>query len=248
MDSKQPLASIKNVSVGYGGTPVLTDVNLDIYPLDFIGLIGPNGGGKTTLSKVLLGILKPYRGRVLFPSGRINIGYLPQISRIDRSFPITVKEVILSGVSSRRNWWKSLFTKTEGIAEKLLDELGLEGYEDRAIGQLSGGQLQRVLLARAIVNNPQLLILDEPNTFVDRNFEAELYKILERLNKRMSIVLISHDIGTISSIVKTIACVNGTLHYHPSNELTEEVLHIYNCPIDLITHGELPHRVLKQHS
>ncbi|MGQ1890180.1 metal ABC transporter ATP-binding protein [Thermophagus sp. OGC60D27] len=248
MTSKQPLVSIRNVTAGYDRNPVLTNVNLDIYPNDFIGVIGPNGGGKTTLSKVLLGILKPYRGKVLFPSGHLNIGYLPQVSQVDRSFPITVQEAVLSGISSRRNWWKPISRGIQSKAEQLISDLGLHDFKERPVGQLSGGQLQRVLLARAIINDPQLLILDEPNTFADRTFEKELYQILESLNQSMTIFLISHDIGTISSIVKTIACVNGTLHYHPSNVLTAEVLQVYNCPIDLITHGELPHRVLKKHS
>ena len=125
--------------------------------------------------------------------------------------------------------------------------MGLDGLAERPIGSLSGGQFQRALLARAIINDPQLLVLDEPNTFVDRNFEGELYQLLEELNQSMAIFLISHDIGTISSIVKTIACVNGTLHYHPSNVLTDEVLKVYNCPIDLIAHGPVPHRVLNKH-
>ncbi len=244
----KPLVSIQGLSAGYNGEPVIKDVNLDIYPNDFIGVIGPNGGGKTTLSKVILGILKPIDGKVDFPSERLNIGYLPQVSQIDRSFPITVMDVILSGVISEHTWWRSLSSIHKRKAKKLLKDMGLEGLGERPIGSLSGGQFQRALLARAIINDPQLLVLDEPNTFVDRNFEGELYQLLEELNQSMAIFLISHDIGTISSIVKTIACVNGTLHYHPSNVLTDEVLKVYNCPIDLIAHGPVPHRVLNKHS
>jgi zinc transport system ATP-binding protein len=242
------LVSTQNLSAGYDGDPVIKDVNLEIYPNDFIGVIGPNGGGKTTLSRVLLGLLPPIQGEVRFPSGQLNIGYLPQVSQIDRSFPITVMEVILSGASSGSMWWHPLSKKLRYRGEALLMDVGLDGLGQRAIGSLSGGELQRVLLARAIINDPQLLILDEPNTFVDRNFEGELYGMLEHLNQTMAIFLISHDIGTISSIVKSIACVNGTLHYHPFNVLTDEVLKVYNCPIDLIAHGPVPHRVLKKHS
>ncbi|MFO8000342.1 MAG: metal ABC transporter ATP-binding protein [Marinilabilia sp.] len=243
----QPLVSIKNVSAGYNGEPVLKDVNLDIYPNDFIGVIGPNGGGKTTLSKILLGILHPWKGRVEYPSGHLNIGYLPQVSQLDRSFPVNVEDVILSGAASPGSWWRFLQKRNKDKAQKLMTDMGLEGLGDRPVGELSGGQFQRVLLARAVINDPQLLVLDEPNTFVDRNFEGELYEFLGELNKSMAIFLISHDIGTISSIVKTIACVNGTLHYHPSNVLSAEVLKVYNCPIDLIAHGPVPHRVLKKH-
>lgn len=244
----EALISVRGVTAAYNGEPVLTNVDLDIFPNDFIGVIGPNGGGKTTLSKILLGILKPQKGDVVFPYGRPNVGYLPQVSQIDHSFPITVLDVVLSGLSSKGNWWRSLASGQKQKALKLIADNGLEGLAHRPVGTLSGGQLQRALLARAIINDPQVLVLDEPNTFVDRNFEGELYQLLEKLNESMAIFLISHDIGTISSIVKTIACVNGTLHYHPSNVLTDEVLKVYNCPIDLIAHGPVPHRVLKKHT
>lgn len=243
----QPIVSLKNVYAGYEGNIVLEDVNLEIFPHDYLGVIGPNGGGKTTLSRVILGIIKPEKGAVQFPSGKLSIGYLPQASQIDRSFPITVEEIILSGLSLPR----SFGLKAPGWAGEKVDYLmkytGLTGLNHRPVGKLSGGQLQRVLLCRALVNSPQLLVLDEPNTYVDKNFEGELYTLLDELNKEMAIFLISHDIGTISSLVKTIACVNGTLHYHSGNVLTEEVLKVYNCPIDLIAHGPIPHRVLKKH-
>lgn len=243
----QPLVSIRELSAGYNGDPVIKDVNLDIHPHDFIGVIGPNGGGKTTLSRVLLGLIPPMKGKVTFPSGRLNIGFLPQVSQIDRSFPITVMDIVLSGASSPKNWWRPVSKNQKKKARQLTDEMGLSELSDRPVGELSGGELQRALLARAIINDPQLLVLDEPNTFVDRNFEGELYKLLGELNRDMAVFLISHDIGTISSIVKTIACVNGTLHYHPSNVLTADVLEVYNCPIDLIAHGPVPHRVLTKH-
>jgi len=243
----QPLVTIRDLSAGYNGVPVIKDVNLDIHANDFIGVIGPNGGGKTTLSKVILGLLSPIKGEINFPGGRLNIGYLPQVSQIDHSFPITVTDVILSGVASEKNWLHALSRTHKRKARELIKDMGLSGLADRPVGQLSGGELQRTLLARAIINEPQLLVLDEPNTFVDRNFEGELYKLLGELNREMAVFLISHDIGTISPIVKTIACVNGTLHYHPSNVLTAEVLEVYNCPIDLIAHGPVPHRVLTKH-
>jgi zinc transport system ATP-binding protein len=244
----QPLVSIQNVSAGYNGEPVLKDVSLDIYPQDFIGVIGPNGGGKTTLSRVLLGNLRPWKGQVKYPSGHLNLGYLPQVSQLDRSFPVSVEEVILSGKASRGSWWRPIRRNNRERVQQLMEKVGIEGLASRPIGELSGGQFQRVLLARAVINDPQLLVLDEPDTYVDRNFEGELYSLLEELNQTMAIFLISHDIGTISSIVKTIACVNGALHYHPTNVLTAEMLKVYNCPIDLIAHGPVPHRVLKKHS
>jgi zinc transport system ATP-binding protein len=243
-----PLISVKSVSAGYDGLTVLEDVNLDVYPTDFIGVIGPNGGGKTTLSKLLLGIIQPSGGKVIYPSGPPSIGYLPQASQIDLSFPISVEEVILSGLTFRQSFRLRPLKEEKEKVEQVMAETGLLGLAKRPIGKLSGGQVQRVLLCRALINSPQLLVLDEPNTYVDKHFEGELYDLLKTLNEKMAIFLISHDIGTISSMVKTIACVNGTLHYHPTNVLTAEVLEVYNCPIDLIAHGPVPHRVLKKHS
>jgi len=244
----KPIASIRSVFAGYDSEPVLKNVSIDIYNRDFIGIIGPNGGGKTTLIKVLLGIVKPFNGRVSFPSGPVKIGYLPQASQVDRSFPITVKEVVQSGLAPANKWIPILSAQQKKKVHQLLTETGLSHLARRPIGSLSGGQLQRVLLCRAVINDPDLLVLDEPNTYVDKNFEYELYQWLKQLNEKMAIVLVSHDIGTISSFVKTIACVNGDLHYHLSNVLSAELLKVYNCPIDLIAHGPVPHRVLKKHN
>ncbi len=241
------IARLNQVTAGYNGDAVLRNVSIDIHSEDFIGIIGPNGGGKTTMVKTLLGILEPFRGSIDFPQGKIKIGYLPQASQIDRSFPITVREVVQSGLKPKTRWLPTLSSEQKQSVENLLEETGLSSYIHRPIGELSGGQLQRVLLCRALINQPQLLVLDEPNTYVDKNFEGELYQWLQELNKKMAILLISHDVGTISSIVKTIACVNGTLHYHHSNKITPELLKVYNCPIDLIAHGNVPHRVLKKH-
>lgn len=131
--------------------------------------------------------------------------------------------------------------------EELLSEMGVIDIRNKAIGELSGGQMQRVFLCRALISKPKVLILDEPDTFVDNRFEGELYEKLKQLNKEVAIILVSHDVGTISSYVKTIACVNRELHYHPDNRITQEQLNSYNCPIKLITHGEVPHTVLKHH-
>ncbi len=243
----KPLVILKDVSTGYLSQTVLQQVNLEILPQDFIGVIGPNGGGKTTLVKVILGILPLFGGKIIFPNGKPRMGYLPQVSQIDKEFPITVKELVSSGLKAKRQWFPHLDKLQKRKVSQVLEESALEGLAARPIGELSGGQLQKAFLARALINEPQLLILDEPNTFVDKKFEQELYGKLQELNHQMAILLISHDIGTISPLVKTIACVNGTLHYHPSNQLTEDLLKVYNCPVDLIAHGPIPHRVLKQH-
>jgi len=243
----KPLVSIESITAGYDTEVVLKNVSLDVYKNDFIGVIGPNGGGKTTLIKVLLGLLYPFKGTVSFPSGKIITGYLPQSSQIDKSFPISVEETIGSGIKPENKWFPRLNKEEKKQICALIEETGLSGLAKRPIGELSGGQLQRVFFCRALVNNPELLILDEPSTYVDTNFEYELYDKLKQLNNKMAIILVSHDVGTISSLVKTIACVNVTLHYHHSNELTEELLKVYNCPIDLVAHGTVPHRVLGRH-
>jgi zinc transport system ATP-binding protein len=245
----EALIKIENLTVGYDKQPVLKNVNLDICENDFIGVIGPNGGGKTTLLKAILGLLKPFKGTIEFrkdiDGNNKQIGYLPQVKHIDRKFPITVFDVVRSG-SIMKNQFKGN-TQIKLKIDKLLKEMGISNIRNKAIGELSGGQMQRVFLCRAILSDPKVLILDEPDTFVDNRFEGELYEKLRLLNNDMAIVLVSHDMGTISSYVKTIACVNGDLHYHPSSNISQEQLDGYNCPIQVISHGEIPHTVLKHH-
>ena len=246
----EPLIKIEKLSVGYDKTPVLENVNLEIFEKDFIGVIGPNGGGKTTLLKAILGLLKPTRGKIIFRSdiaGRKKpIGYLPQVRHIDRKFPITVYDVVRSGsLMDQKNETSSLELKQK--INQLLNDTGIFNIRNKAIGELSGGQMQRVFLCRALISEPKILILDEPDTFVDNRFEGELYSRLSRLNNEIAIILVSHDLGTISSYVKTIACINGDLHYHPSNTITQDQLDGYNCPIQIISHGEIPHTILKHH-
>lgn len=246
----EPLIKIENLTVGYDKTPVLEKVNLEIFEQDFLGVIGPNGGGKTTLLKAILGLLKPISGKIIFRKDidrrKKSIGYLPQVRHIDRKFPITVFDVVRSG-SLMQGQLKISTSELKKKVEDLLEETGILSIKNKAIGELSGGQMQRVFLCRALISDPKVLILDEPDTFVDNRFEGELYGKLRHLNNSIAIVLVSHDLGTISSYVKTIACVNGDLHYHPSNNITQEQLNGYNCPIQLITHGEIPHTVLKRH-
>lgn len=247
------ILELKSIFAGYNDEVILNDISFEIYDDDFIGIIGPNGGGKTTLLNVILGLIKPFKGELIFYDDhnkvRNNkIGYLPQLNKIDNKFPITVKEVVLSGLIYGSVKIGAYKKSEKEKAETTLKRLGICDLKDAVIGELSGGQMQKVLLARAIVSSPRLLILDEPNTYVDNQFEGELYEILKELNNEMAIVIVSHDVGTISSYIKTIACVNRDLHYHRSNKITEEQLATYNCPIKLITHGEVPHTVLKKHT
>lgn len=265
-----PLIEIKNLSAGYDSRTVLRNVNLTVYNRDFLGIIGPNGGGKTTLIKCILGLLKPAAGEILYSDKRfvasdkqrgtaqrpalttnrsvLKMGYLPQYNSIDRKFPITVEEVILSGLSSQKSLISRFTATHREKARQVIARMGLEGLEKRAIGALSGGQLQRALLGRAIISDPALVVLDEPSTYIDKRFEARLYELLAEINHDCAIILVSHDIGTVLQQVKSIACVNETLDYHPDTGVSEEWLERnFNCPIELLGHGALPHRILAEH-
>lgn len=242
-----PLLILDKVTASYTGNTVLSDVSLEIRPDDFMGVIGPNGGGKTTLLKLILGLLKPDRGTIKRNIGKNDIGYLPQVSQFDEHFPITVYNVVLSGLSEGMGLQRMKKSESRTRVKEILSSIGISDLQHRPIGELSGGELQRTMLARAIIASPKLLILDEPNTYVDNRFEQELYRILAALNKRMAIMLVSHDVGTISPWIKSIACVNRSLHFHPSNKISNEQLKVYNCPIELVTHGPVPHRVMQDH-
>lgn len=250
---KNKLVSLKDIQAGYNGKTVLSKVNFEVRQNDFIGIIGPNGGGKTTLLKLILGLLKPFSGSIRYyfddedKTFRSHIGYLPQVNSFDKKFPISVKEVILSGLLTKKSIFQRYSKEDQDQATSIMEHFGLTDLRNRTAGELSGGQLQRVFLARAIISSPRLLILDEPDTYVDNRFEYELYSLLKEINKTTAILLVSHDIGMISSYIKSIACVNNSLHYHPSNEISNEQLKVFNCPIDIITHGTVPHRVLHNH-
>jgi zinc transport system ATP-binding protein len=247
------IIELQDITAGYEDEIILRNINLSINENDFIGVIGPNGGGKTTLVKVIIGALKPVSGKVIQhrhadDDHKRVIGYLPQVSHTDRNFPITVLNVVVSGLAKSHKLFNH-FTKAQtNKALKLLEEMGIAHLAEKNVGELSGGQLQRVFLCRAIVSDPELLILDEPNTFVDNKFESDLYKTLKALNERMAVMIVSHDVGTISYFVKTIACVNRELHYHESNIISQEQLAAYNCPIQIIAHGDIPHTILKEHN
>lgn len=248
---------IVNVTAGYDNNPrIIKNISFSVYQKDFLGIIGPNGGGKTTLLRTIMGLIKPTEGKVSFYNqegvavSKINIGYLPQLNKIDRKFPITVHDVILSGLSmSRKLPSFTLSSKYKERVQEVAEQMGVEQLLKRPIGELSGGQLQRVLLGRSIVDNPVLLILDEPISYVDKLFETNFYKILDEINSRMGIVLVSHDIGTILSTVRNVLCVNETAHYHCGTEISQDWLSkaYESCPFEIVGHGDLPHRVLKKH-
>lgn len=240
---------INNVSVYYGSECILDNINLNIRNKEFLGIIGPNGGGKTTLLKLLLGIVKPTKGSVKVRQG-CTIGYVPQFTSFDKGFPIKVMDVVLMGLTPQK---LHLFHKFSGkdvsLAEKIMKELDIFEYKDRQIGQLSGGQLQKVLIARALINKPDILLLDEPTASIDANSKTEIYHLLNTLKKDMTIVIVSHDIGVIFSYIDSIACLNKTLYYHGNDpKLNHNTLEkIYGCPVELVAHWDTPHRVFRPH-
>ena len=249
----EKLIEVKEVTASYDTKVVLKDVSFCVWKDDFLGIIGPNGGGKTTLLKIIMGLMKPVSGEISFyedgcPVSSLKIGYLPQINPIDIRFPISVHEVVSSGLASEKPRFRNFTSGQKERIRRMIVQIGLESFAESAIGELSGGQLQRVLLARAIVSHPQALILDEPNTYIDKKFESQFFDLLSEINKDTSIILVSHDVGTLLSLVKNVACVNETLHYHPGTELSDEWLdNTFSCPIEVVKHGDFPHRVLKNH-
>lgn len=224
-----PIIRIEQLSAGYDQKQVLHDVSLTVYNDDYLGIIGPNGGGKTTLMRIILGLLKPTEGNVrYFKQGKevkeISMGYLPQYSALDKEFPISVYEVVLSGLSKKKGLFSRYTQLQHQQVEATLESLQLTDLKDRHIKALSGGQLQRVLLARAIVSKPDAVILDEPNTYIDRRFQKQMYEMLEQINKDCAIIIVSHDIAEVLNNVKHIACVNHHLHYHNTADMPKEKL------------------------
>ena len=255
---KELIVDIKKVYFAYNGRTVLEDVSLDIRQGDFIAMIGPNGGGKTTLLKLMLGLLKPVRGSIRVMGDTTekashHIGYVSQDIHINRSFPITAIDVVRMGNLGPGKRWGRNSAQDRREAIDALQRMEVETFADRKIGELSGGQRQRVWIARALVTKPQVLLLDEPTASIDARGQAEFYRMLKALNKDISILVVSHDLVAISTYVKSVACVNRRLHYHHHAEITGEMLEeMYpcveegTCPVELVAHG-LPHRVLKHH-
>jgi len=249
----EELVRLEDVWVHYDSVPVLEAINLSIKSNDFLGIIGPNGGGKTTLLKVILGLIKPSRGKVTVmgqppEKGRKFIGYIAQSNLFDRDFPISVFDVVLMGRYNKTGLLRRYTEEDKMAATEALKAVEMLDYKDRQIGRLSGGEQQRVFIARALATNPKLLLLDEPTASIDPNMQAEFYELLDRLKEKMAIVLVSHDISAVSIYVSEIACLNHQLFYHGSKEVSaEELEKSYHCPIQLIAHGTVPHRVLKEH-
>jgi len=247
-----PVITLNDVWLSFHGVPVLQAVDLSLEANDYVAVLGPNGSGKTTLLKVMLGLIKPDRGEVRVlgqPPGstRGRVGYVPQRFDFDLSFPISVLDVVLMGSLGARGMFERPRAEDTETAMAMLERVELHNHAGRHIGTLSGGELQRALIARALTMQPELLLMDEPTASLDERIGRSVWELLEEISHEMTVVVVSHDVGAISQYVRSVACLNVRLHYHRSKELTPEILEAtYGCPVDLLAHGH-PHRVLHEH-
>ena len=249
---EKPIIEIENLSFSFNHHPILENANMSVFAQDFMAVIGPNGGGKTTLLKLILGLFKPLKGTVKVfgqkpQKASSRIGYVPQNINANKDFPISVMDVALMGClrSGRK---LSYYSKEDRqAAAEALANMEMLDLENRRIGELSGGQRQRVFVARALAAKPEILLLDEPTASVDSHGQTELYHLLRELNRDTTILVVSHDLMAVSSYIKSVTCVNKCVHQHDAAEMTQEMLDMsYKCPVELVAHG-LPHRVLGTH-
>ncbi|HEX3552250.1 MAG TPA: metal ABC transporter ATP-binding protein [Thermoanaerobaculia bacterium] len=251
-DSTSPLIEVRGVTFGYGREVVLDRVDLNVEQRDFLAVIGPNGGGKTTLLKVILGLVRPWSGEVIFrlPSGgdpRGRLGYVPQFSTFDKDFPLRLGDMVLMGRLGSGNLLRPYSRADRAAADEALERLNLEPLARAHVTEVSGGQLQRALIARALVSAPDVLFLDEPTASIDAESRETLRELLADLNRAIPIVVVTHDVTSFAPMVSRIACINRRLFYHGDPDLSREVMEeVYGCPVELVTHG-VPHRVLDHH-
>jgi zinc transport system ATP-binding protein len=240
-DSKHisPVIDFDRVSFSYQGAPVLNSVSFQIYPGEFIGMIGPNGGGKTTLLKLILGFLKPTSGTIRIFGDKTRghaetnkVAYVPQSVRFDREFPISVEEVVLSGLISHLPWFGRFHSSDRQAAKEALQQMGLTHLASAAFGTLSGGQAQRALIARALVSNPQLLLLDEPTASVDIQAESDIYAMLNQLKGKITILMVTHDLRAAIEQVERILCVQGGVNALKPEEVCKHfAFGLYHMPL-----------------
>jgi len=238
-----PAIHLKDVSFSYGNkTRALNQVSLEVPEHEFLGVIGPNGGGKSTLLKLILGLAVPSSGSVSVlgqspKRARRKIGYVPQFAQFDRNFPITVYDTILMGRLDRSLLFRRYQKEDRDITKGLLEKLRIQSIADRAIGEISGGQLQRVLIARALACDPKILLLDEPTSNIDPSGELDLFSILKELNKEMTILFVSHDVGFISKYIHRVACINQSLVCHDTGQLSDESMRaLYGSAVHSVEH------------
>jgi zinc transport system ATP-binding protein len=242
MNKKETVVEVSHVDFAYDGPLVLEDITLTVEEGDFLGVVGPNGSGKTTLLKIILGLLHPLRGQVRVfgrtpERARDLISYVPQHADLDASFPISVMDVVLIGRLGKAPALGRYRKSDRQAAEEAMREAEIETLRNRRFGTLSGGQKQRVLMARALVAKPELLLLDEPTASIDGRVEQGIYELLEKLNERVTIVLVSHDLGFISTYVNHVACVNRRLVCNPTRQITGDVIEAcYGGPVHMLKH------------
>lgn len=244
--SDRPVIEVESLTFGYDVTPVLLDVNFSIGQGDFVFMIGPNGGGKTTLLKLILGLLEPHQGTVRLFGGhpiqtRRKVGYMTQHANLDLRFPISVLSVALMGRLGQTRTLGPFRKSDYALAKEALKQVGLEGIEKRSFAALSGGQRQRLLIARALVTQPDLLLLDEPTSNLDLQGENEFMNLLKQLNEKMTVVLVSHDVGFVSAGINRVICVNRRVTTHETSQITPEILHeLYGGNVQVVRHSH-PH-------
>jgi zinc transport system ATP-binding protein len=245
VNATEPVVGIEHVFFTYppqGSEWVLEDVSLAIGPRDFVGIIGPNGGGKTTLLKIILGLLVPQRGsvRVLGRAPaevRTRIGYVPQHARVDPGVPASVLDVVLTGRLARSSWGFHYPRQHTEAAMAALAQTEMDSMARRTMATLSGGQRQRVLIARALASDAELLLMDEPTAGVDPRVEQSLTDLLHHLNQRLAIVIVSHDVSFVSTHLQRVACLNRRLSCHAAHEISREVIaEMYHAPIRAVEH------------
>ncbi len=235
-----PAITFENLSFFYHKRQILEDVNLQVKEGEFASIVGPNGGGKTTLLKLMLGLIKPETGRVrVFGKSpeqtREKIGYMPQYAHLDMNFPATVLDVVLMGRLAKKKFWFSKDDKQKALFA--IDEVDMASYIHTGFSELSGGQKQRVLIARALCSNPSILLLDEPTANVDHETEESLFSILKKLNTDMTILLVSHDLGFVSKYVKSVICVNRQVVIHPTTLMDGAMIKdIYHGDLKMVRH------------
>jgi len=232
---------IRGLTAGYGNEAILRDICLELRPNDFLAVIGPNGGGKTTLFRSILGLIPPMSGSIKIygeePSkGVRNIGYVPQFGAFDKSYPISAEEVVLMGMRVRKGYRPYYSCEEKAMADKAMEYTGMEEFRGKRIGDLSGGQLQRVLLARALAPEPKILLLDEPTASLDPSMKDCTYDILKKVSSEgVSIMLITHDMASISHDVKRLACINRRIICNDRPEITEEMVELgFHCPPEFL--------------
>jgi zinc transport system ATP-binding protein len=226
------------VSFAYDGEPVIRNANLVIAERDFVSIVGPNGGGKTTLLKLILGLLAPREGTVRVfgqtpEKARARIGYTPQRADLDPQFPVNVLDVTLMGRLGKGRPVGRYSAQDRSVARACLAEVGLEPYCRRSLSLLSGGQRQRVLIARALASEPDLLLLDEPTANLDVGVQDDFYALLRQLSERLTVILVSHDVGFVSQFVRTVVCVNRHVCVHPTGE---QIVELYGRHIRMVKH------------